>query len=59
MLAAKIELLAARCGVAHIPVFVGGNEDTVVGLGPTNRIILDKDIFRNETPDQITFHGRP
>jgi Zn-dependent protease with chaperone function len=54
-LAAKIEMLAARCGVSHIPVYVGGGDDTVVGLGPTNRIILDKDIFRNETPDQIVF----
>ncbi len=54
-LAAKIETLAARCGVTHIPVFVGGDGDTVVGLGPTNRIILDKDIFKNETPDQIEF----
>lgn len=54
-LAAKIEALATRCGVAHIPVFVGGNDDTVVGLGPTNRIILDKDIFTNETPDQVVF----
>jgi STE24 endopeptidase len=51
----KIEALAARCGVSHIPVFVGGNEDTVVGLGPTNRIILDKDLFKNETPDQVMF----
>jgi len=54
-LAAKIEALAARCGVTHIPVFVGGDDDTVVGLGPTNRIILDKDIFTNETPDQVMF----
>jgi STE24 endopeptidase len=54
-LAARIEILAARCGVTHIPVFVGGDDDTVVGLGPTNRIILDKDIFRNETSDQIEF----
>jgi STE24 endopeptidase len=46
-LAAKIESLAARCGVTHIPVFVGGDDDAVVGLGPTNRIILDKDIFKN------------
>jgi STE24 endopeptidase len=51
----KIETLAARCGVPHIPVFVGGNEDTVVGLGPTNRIVLDGDIFKNETPDQVEF----
>jgi STE24 endopeptidase len=51
----KIEALAARCGVSHIPVFVGGDDDTVVGLGPTNRIVLDRDIFKNETPDQIEF----
>jgi STE24 endopeptidase len=54
-LMAKVEAMAARCGVTHIPVFVGGDADTVVGLGPTNRIILDKDIFKNETPDQIVF----
>ncbi|HEY2531722.1 MAG TPA: M48 family metalloprotease [Xanthobacteraceae bacterium] len=54
-LVSKIETLAARCGVAHIPVFVGGNEDTVVGLGPTNRIVLNKDIFKNETADQVEF----
>jgi STE24 endopeptidase len=54
-LAAKIEALAARCGVTHIPVYVGGDDDTVVGLGPTNRIILDKEIFKNETPDQVVF----
>jgi STE24 endopeptidase len=54
-LEAKIEALAARCGGLHIPVFVGGNDDTVVGLGPTNRIVLDEDLFKNETPDQIEF----
>ncbi len=54
-LMAKIEALAERCGVSHIPVFVGGDSDTVVGLGPTNRIILDKDLFKNETPDQVVF----
>ncbi|MGH6873156.1 MAG: M48 family metalloprotease [Rhizomicrobium sp.] len=51
----EIENLASRCGVHDIPVLVGGGEDTVVGLGPTKRIILDKDIFKNETPDQIRF----
>jgi len=51
----KIETLEARCGVPHIPVFVGGGEDTVVGLGPTNRIVLSQEIFKNETPDQIEF----
>jgi len=51
----EIETLAARCGVHDIPVLVGGDDDTVVGLGPTKRIFLDKDIFKNETPDEIRF----
>jgi Zn-dependent protease with chaperone function len=52
---AEIETLAARCGVHDIPILVGGDDDTVVGLGPTKRIILDSDIFKNETPDEIRF----
>ena len=52
-LAAKIETLASRCGVPGIPIFVGGDDDTVVGLGPTNRIVLEDDIAKHETPDQI------
>ncbi len=52
---AEIEALAARCGVQDIPVFIGGNDDTVVGLGPTKRIILDQDIFKNEAPAQVRF----
>ncbi len=52
-LAAQIEALAARCGVPHIPIFVGGDDDTVVGLGPTNRIILEDHIEKVETPAQI------
>ncbi len=52
-LAAQIEALAARCGMAHIPIFVGGDDDTVVGLGPTNRIILEDHIEAVETPAQI------
>ena len=51
----EIEGLAARCGVQDIPVFIGGNDDTVVGLGPTKRIILDENIFKNETPAQVRF----
>ncbi|HEX4304300.1 MAG TPA: M48 family metalloprotease [Rhizomicrobium sp.] len=52
-LAAQIEALAARCGVPHIPIFTGGDDDTVVGLGPTNRIILEDHIEKAETPAQI------
>jgi Zn-dependent protease with chaperone function len=51
-LAAEIENLAARCGVHNIPVLVGGDDTTVVGLGPTNRIILGDDLVK-ETPDKI------
>jgi Zn-dependent protease with chaperone function len=54
-LRASIEALAARCGVAGIPVFIGGDDDTVVGLGPTNRIVLEQDITRHETPEQVVF----
>ncbi|HTQ13521.1 MAG TPA: M48 family metalloprotease [Rhizomicrobium sp.] len=52
-LSAEIQSLAARCGVGPIPVLVGGDDTTVVGLGPTNRIILGEDIFRNDTPAEI------
>jgi STE24 endopeptidase len=51
----KIKSLAARCGVASLPVFVGGNDTTVVGLGPTNRIVLQSDLAQVETPEQIEF----
>lgn len=52
---ADIEAMAARCGVSHIPVFVGGNDTTVVGLGPTNRIILGEDMLREEKLDELRF----
>jgi Zn-dependent protease with chaperone function len=54
-LAARIESLAARCGVTKIPVFVGGNDTTVVGLGPTNRIVLQTNLAEVESPAQIEF----
>ncbi len=54
-LAAEIETLASRCGVHNIPIFVGGDDTTVVGLGPTNRIILGDELIKYETPDQIRF----
>jgi len=55
LLEARIEGLAARCGVSHIPVFVGGDDTSVVGLGFTNRILLQSDLATAETPDQIEF----
>jgi STE24 endopeptidase len=54
-LEARIDALAARCGIAHIPVLVGGNSTGVTGLGPTNRIVLQSNLESAETPDQIVF----
>ena len=54
-LEARIEALTARCGIPHVPVFVGGNSTRVTGLGPTNRIILQSNLTSVETPDQIEF----
>jgi Zn-dependent protease with chaperone function len=54
-LASEIKALAARCGQGSIPIFIGGDDDTVVGLGPTNRILLDENILKEETPAQIRF----
>jgi Zn-dependent protease with chaperone function len=51
----RIKSLAARCGVANIPVLVGGSSTGVDGLGPTNRIILQSDLASVESPDQIEF----
>jgi STE24 endopeptidase len=51
----RIDALAARCGIANIPVLVGGNSTRVTGLGPTNRIVLQTNLASVETPDQIVF----
>ena len=51
----RIKALAARCGVANIPVFVGGDSTRVDGLGPTNRIVLQTNLASVESPDQIEF----
>lgn len=51
----QIDTLAARCGIHDIPIVVGGDDTSVLGLGPTNRIILQQDLLRVETPAQIRF----
>ena len=51
----EIEALAARCGVHGIPILVGGGDTSVIGLGPTNRIVLEGNLDKHETPDQIRF----
>jgi len=54
-LASEISGIAARCGVRDIPIVVGGNDTSVVGLGPTNRIVLQGDLTKSESAAQIRF----
>jgi len=41
-LAAKFEALAERCGITHLPIVVGGNDSTVIGMGPFLRLVLEE-----------------
>jgi STE24 endopeptidase len=52
-LAARIHAMAARCGAGDLPVLVGGDDVTVVGLGPTSRILVADFAIKLETPDQL------
>ena len=54
-LQARIDAWAVRCGIAHIPVFVGGNSTMVTGVGPTHRIVLQGNLAAVESPDGIVF----
>jgi STE24 endopeptidase len=51
-LAARLESLAARCGVRHLQILVGGSDSTVHGLGPFQQIVLADD--PDLTPAEIT-----
>jgi Zn-dependent protease with chaperone function len=51
----QIDALVQRCGIRDIPIVVGGGDTSVLGLGPTNRVILQHDLSRLETPAQIRF----
>jgi Zn-dependent protease with chaperone function len=37
---ARIEDMAQRCGAGAVPVLIGGNDTTVVGLGGSSRILI-------------------
>jgi STE24 endopeptidase len=54
-LRASIDELAARCGLSHVPVVVGGSDTAVYGIGPTARIFLEDHLLEKETPAQIRF----
>jgi hypothetical protein len=42
-LASQFEALATRCAVPHIPIYVGGTDSTVLGVGPYLRLVLEED----------------
>jgi Zn-dependent protease with chaperone function len=54
-MAAQAKALAARCGIPDVTVLVGGDDSTVTGLGPTNRVVLEQNLARQETMAQIRF----
>ena len=50
---AQIQAMAERCGAGSIPVFIGGNDETVVGLGPTSRVLISPYALKTETRAQL------
>jgi STE24 endopeptidase len=50
---AQIHAMAERCGAGRIPVFIGGNDETVVGLGPTSRILISRDALTAQTRAEL------
>ncbi len=52
-LVADVQAMASRCGLGPVAVFVGGDDTTVVGLGPTSRILISRRALDAETPAQV------
>ena len=54
-LARQLQDLGERCGVKHLEVLVGGNDEaTVIGLKPLNRIVVSEQFMRELTePEQV------
>ena len=52
-LVAQIHALADRCGAGAVPILTGGDDVTVVGLGPTTRILVAPWALKLETPRQL------
>lgn len=55
-LAAEIDSLAARCGLSHVYVLVGGtSDDSVVGIGPwLARMVISKQSIHTLPPAEMT-----
>lgn len=50
---AQIQAMAERCGAGRIPVFIGGNDETVVGLGPTSRVLISRYALTAQTRAEL------
>jgi len=54
VLTANIDALAARCGVQHVPVLIGGWDTTVIGIGPVAaRLVISEQSLRDLTPPEL------
>ncbi len=51
-LKARVDDLLARCSAEDTPILIGGDDATVVGLGPTARILLPEGFPEERTEDQ-------
>ena len=49
----QIQAMAARCGAGSVPVLIGGDDVTVVGLGPTSRILVAPWALKLQTRAQL------
>ena len=52
-LKAAIQAMAERCGAGPVPVLIGGDDETVVGLGPTSRILISPDALKTQTRAEL------
>ena len=53
VLKAQIQAMADRCGAGTLPLFIGGNDLTVVGIGPFSRILVSRDALTTQTHAQL------
>jgi Zn-dependent protease with chaperone function len=52
-LRAAIQSMAERCGAGPVPVFVGGDDVTVVGLGPWSRVLVSQSDLAAESRAEL------
>ncbi len=55
VLAGRFEALAERCGLNHLPVYFGGSDSTVIGVGPFRRIVMANDPTLTVDEEVVSF----